>query len=138
VLAVSLDFGREDNLGIEERLERASRRMAGIAVCVFGVLAIVPLEPAAAHHQWTFKTIYQFCQVKKCHDGGAPTGPLLVDRQGNLYGATTAVSPRQEGMIFELVRGNGNWKYHILHRFCADDACKDDCGPRGGLIMDTE
>ena len=72
-----------------------------------------------------FKVLHNFGVGK---DGpGIPSGPLLLDGNGNLYGSTYSVS-------FELTpQANGNWKDTILHTFASGDG-----SPWGGLSRDPK
>jgi hypothetical protein len=74
---------------------------------------------------FNFKTIYRFCKSGVC--GQHPSGPLVVDNGGNLYGTAADVA-------FELSPGGkkGQWTEKVLHQFCADN-CGDGNLPLGGL-----
>ncbi len=65
--------------------------------------------------------------------GGGPGGPVLFDKEGNLYG-TTAISSPGEGEVFKLSRpsaGNG-WTEHTLYAFTGGD---DGGYPMGRLVF---
>jgi uncharacterized repeat protein (TIGR03803 family) len=64
----------------------------------------------------TLTTLYSFCPVKGCHDGGSPTGGL-VELNGRFYG--TAMNP---GTIFSITPDG---KFTELHRFCLESGCPD-------------
>ena len=68
------------------------------------------------------------------NDGNVPSGPLLLDMIGNLYGATGG-GPGEygNGLIFRLTpRANGTWTETILHEFTADS---DGAYPQGALLL---
>ena len=72
-------------------------------------------------------------------DGQGPVGPLVFDNGGNLYGATVYGGPSCSqlgcGVVFELVRGDGNkWTFKVLHDF----AVTDGANPYAGLIFDSK
>ena len=71
-------------------------------------------------------------------DGKSPNGALVADRAGNLYGTTVdggLCSQLGCGVVFELVRGNGdNWTFQVLHDF----AFGDGANPYAGLIFDSK
>lgn len=81
-------------------------------------------------------------------DGGLPTGDLLIDSAGNIYGTTTAGGasydsgfdscPQGCGTIFELSpEGNGAYSYAVLYSFCVTSAlCPDGSYPQAGLVID--
>jgi uncharacterized repeat protein (TIGR03803 family) len=60
-------------------------------------------------------------------DGAQPSGPLILDQAGNLYGTTfygggTGCGGLGCGTVFELIPdGSGGWKETILHSFQGSD-----------------
>jgi len=64
-------------------------------------------------------------------DGVTPTGNLVMDASGNLYGTTTGDAVT-EGNVWELSPANGSWNLSVLHSFPGASA-----GPVGGLLMDS-
>jgi uncharacterized repeat protein (TIGR03803 family) len=63
---------------------------------------------------WTYRIIYSF----DCHPGCYPQGPLTIDQQGNLYGATQIGGANNDGTIFQLSRqSDGNWSVRTLFVF---------------------
>ena len=101
------------------RATRPTHKLTKILTAVFLAFALVP----AASGGVKYKVLHSFGSGK---DGpGVPSGPLLLGRNGNLYGNTYRVS-------FELApQANGKWKEAILHTFASDDAL-----PWGALISD--
>ena len=47
----------------------------------------------------TFTTLYRFCNESECSDGAHPNTPLVVGKDGNLYGTTAG---RGRGTIFKI------------------------------------
>jgi uncharacterized repeat protein (TIGR03803 family) len=87
---------------------------------------------------WTTSTIYQFCSVGNCTDGKAPSGSLVVDAAGNLYGTTGQGGAHGCGSVFELTPGGGGaWSEKVLYSFGAVASDKDGCGPLANLIFDA-
>jgi uncharacterized repeat protein (TIGR03803 family) len=91
------------------------------------VLAVVALFAALTSSAWggaKYKVLHSFGGGK---DGPAlPSGPLLLDANGNLYGNTY-------GLTFELMpQVNGKWNEVILHAF---EGGGDGSRPYGGLIL---
>ena len=73
---------------------------------------------------WTQKVLYSFTGDA---DGASPTGNLLFDSAGNLYGTTPFT-------VYELVRGsNGTWTEKTLHRFAGG---KDGATALAGMAFD--
>lgn len=70
--------------------------------------------------------IFRFCGG--CGTGAQPSGRLIIDTQGNLYGTAG-------NLIFELspVVGQKTWGEKILYRFCSQLNCTDGNDPGGGL-----
>lgn len=71
-------------------------------------------------------------------DGGFPSGPLIVDAAGNLYGTASSGGVRngcQCGVVFELsLTSGGLWKETVLHTFSGN---ADGSLPFAGLAFDS-
>lgn len=68
-------------------------------------------------------------------DGIFPTGGLIFDTAGNLYGTTVNSGAHCCGTVFELTsKAGGGWTEKVLHNFPATD--RDGLGP-GVVIFDT-
>jgi hypothetical protein len=101
--------------------------------------------------QWTEKVLYNF---QGDNDGDLPTGPLVFDSAGNLYGATEFGGGKGTtcdvfyggncGTVFELSppkQKGGKWTEQVLHRFAGIAQGKqygDGAVPNGGLILDSK
>ncbi|MBV9572041.1 MAG: hypothetical protein JO056_12445 [Alphaproteobacteria bacterium] len=88
--------------------------------------------------KWKRKVLHNFCQHGyPCADGTAPTGKLVVDASGNLYGtALGGGKPAQDaGVVFKLSpdAGHERWKLSVLHAFCEKKNCGDGKSPASGL-----
>jgi uncharacterized repeat protein (TIGR03803 family) len=77
---------------------------------------------------WTEHVLHSFNSET---DGDFPTGNLVMDAAGNLYGATHLYGPNDGGTVWELSPGDGGWTFSVLYSFTAGE------GPLGGLIMDS-
>jgi uncharacterized repeat protein (TIGR03803 family) len=89
--------------------------------------------------QWAETVLYTFCSQQNCADGAGPTGGLLVDGQGNIFGTAVLDGPNCNdeycGAAYELAP---NGTYTVLHGFCyADNSCAGST-PGGGLIRDGQ
>jgi uncharacterized repeat protein (TIGR03803 family) len=86
---------------------------------------------------YTRTTIYNFCSLTDCVDGGQPVAGLVLDDNGNLYGTTSSYghfSSGQSGTVFKLhPTGGGSYAFTILHSFCAFANCADGRTPLSGL-----
>jgi uncharacterized repeat protein (TIGR03803 family) len=49
-----------------------------------------------------YALLYQFCQQTGCTDGSFPSGPLLRDKSGNLFGTTASGGTGGHGVVFKL------------------------------------
>jgi uncharacterized repeat protein (TIGR03803 family) len=96
----------------------------------FGVGTIYQLHPKQ-QGGYLFRVIHQFTGGV---DGlGGSPGRMIVDRQGNLYGASTVGGAFGNGVVFQLVLNGGQWDLTPLYSFKGDP----DVGfPYGGLIFD--
>jgi uncharacterized repeat protein (TIGR03803 family) len=66
--------------------------------CNLGCGTVYKLSPANGH--WTHTVVYHF---KSTNDGRYPSGPLIFDGQGNVYGTTYKDSSQQgAGTVFEI------------------------------------
>jgi uncharacterized repeat protein (TIGR03803 family) len=99
------------------------------------LLAINLTALSSASWAATAKVVHSFNQK----DGALPEAGLVLDSQGNLYGAaadggdTSCVNGC--GSIFELSPFNGGWKETILHQFQANGT--DGTNPYSTLILDS-
>jgi uncharacterized repeat protein (TIGR03803 family) len=86
---------------------------------------------------WTQEVLYNFLGS---NDGFNPTGNLLIDKAGNLFGTTlyggSGTACQQGGYecggtVFELAQSAGTWKHTVLYSFCSISGCQDGGGPSG-------
>ena len=69
-------------------------------------------------------------------DGNNPSGALVQDGAGNLYGATGSGGVYNQGTVFELSpTSQGGWKETILHSFNSDGV--DGMSPGSGISLDS-
>jgi len=89
------------------------------------------LTPAG--NSWTLSTLYAFCMQTGCSDGEEPSGEVLVDDAGNLFGNAGAAN--SGGVVYELspAAGGGGMTEKVIHTFCSN--CSDGEGPVGALVM---
>jgi uncharacterized repeat protein (TIGR03803 family) len=74
--------------------------------------------PATAGGTWTEQVLHAFANDSS--DGTLPTGTLVFDKEGNLYGTTQAGGPFRTGTIFELsppATAGGAWTETVLWVF---------------------
>ncbi len=106
-------------------------------------LLLALLFCAAAFAQSTETVLYSFGAYQT--DGVGPTGGLLFDTQGNIYGTTlgggthTCGDDGGCGTVYELSPSPGGYTETILYNFCSTNnpsTCLDGAEPWGGLICD--
>ena len=61
-----------------------------------------------------------------------PTGNLVIDASGNLYGTSTGYDVEGSGTVWELSPANGSWNFSVVYSFPGYEG-----GPVGGLLMDA-
>jgi uncharacterized repeat protein (TIGR03803 family) len=105
------------------------------------VLMVILWCASTSSAEWKEKVLYSFQEVP---DGASPTGALVFDKAGNLYGATAdggasaCDSPGECGTVYQLARPakNGDpWKETVLYVF-KGHAENDGATPEGGLVID--
>jgi len=82
---------------------------------------------------WTYDVLYRFLQPST-KDGQTPSGGLVMDASGNLYGTTGAGGVHNNGTVFELAFTGGHWRKTVLYDF--PQYCDNGCGPGGNLALD--
>ena len=87
---------------------------------------VFELTPATGG--WTLNTLYSFAGT------GGPTGTLVMDGAGNLYGTTYSDGAYGYGNVFELTPHNGSWFYTDLHDFTGGS---DGGNPNSNVVFDT-
>jgi uncharacterized repeat protein (TIGR03803 family) len=88
------------------------------------------------------QVLYRFCPQGAC-DAINPTGGLIMDGAGNLYGAAAggkvgcgiAVNSTC-GTVFKLTPNSSGWTETVLYSFCSQNSCADGTNPFAPLIMD--
>jgi uncharacterized repeat protein (TIGR03803 family) len=98
---------------------------------------VFKLVPGSNGH-WTETVLYSFSGGT---DGGMPEGSVVFDKQGNLYGTTSAGGDNQCqgdgtacGVVFKLAPGShGKWIETVLYAFTAQ---RDGAFPVAGLVLD--
>ena len=95
----------------------------------FGYGCVYKLSPV--NNTWQETVLHSFNSDGT--DGIYPTGQLVIDAQGNLYGTTQNGGPYNQGTVFQLTPGSGEtWTETILHVFDG----RDGATPVGGVVLD--
>jgi uncharacterized repeat protein (TIGR03803 family) len=96
----------------------------------FGAGNVFELSPDG-HGGWTETILHTFDRT----DGDTPTGGLIMDAAGNLYGTTSYGGAYGWGAVFELSPSAGGWTETVLHSFNYNSS--EGHSPIGGLVMDA-
>jgi uncharacterized repeat protein (TIGR03803 family) len=96
---------------------------------------VFKLTPTHDGH-WRHTVLYAFPNPGS---GSFPTGGVIIDKAGNLYGATVAGGiggcSGGCGVAYKLApEADGKWTYTVLHKFDGSDGAQ----PLGGLIFDAK
>ncbi len=101
--------------------------------------AVYELIPTAKGAKYV--ELHRFCPYQGCTGGGAPDPGLILDEQGNLYGATIEGGTGYGcgyggcGVVFELTpQSDGTWAETVLYNFTG---FADGGGPYGGVVFDS-
>jgi hypothetical protein len=88
---------------------------------------------------WSETVLHSF-RGKQFDDGYGPTGRVIVDAAGNVYGVTQAGGPGGVGTIgtvFKLSQNaGGEWTETVLHAFPTNGT--EGFGPAAGLVLDAQ
>ena len=89
---------------------------------------------------WTLTTLYAFCGEANCADGSTPSGELMVDASGNLFGNAIFGGSAGAGAVYELspAKKRTPMMEKVLYSFCTRENCADGQEPIGALAMDAQ
>ncbi len=97
------------------------------------VFKLVP--PAKGASAWTEAVLWQFSGG---NDGGEPSGTLIMDKSGNIYGTTTTGGTGAVGTVFELSpprAGAHGWTETVLYNFTGNN---DGGEPFGRVLLASD
>ena len=101
----------------------------GSSGCEGGCGTVFELSPG--QRNWTESILYRFQDLG--YGAGIASG-VIVDKDGNLYGAAKWGGADGREVVYELVPSEGGWTQSVLHSFTPHGIY---AGPVGGLIFDT-
>jgi uncharacterized repeat protein (TIGR03803 family) len=67
--------------------------------------------------------------------GTSPTGGLISDAAGNLYGTTASGGAHQQGAVYKLSFANGAWTEEVLYSF--NGGADDGADPESALLLEA-
>jgi uncharacterized repeat protein (TIGR03803 family) len=80
-------------------------------------------------------TIYDFCSLPNCSDGGGPIAGLVQGADGDFYGTSPSGGANNAGVVFKVTPTG---KLTTLYSFCAQTGCADGQLPYTGLVQATD
>ena len=89
-----------------------------------------PTPPRSVFNTWNGTALRTYVKSEE----GCPTGNLLLDSAGHLFGVTQDGGPNGWGSVFELTQNGSGWTESILYAFQGQN---DGGAPYSGLIMDS-
>jgi uncharacterized repeat protein (TIGR03803 family) len=95
-----------------------------------GTSEVFELSPSG--NSWQLTSVHAFPTTSQFNFG--PVGNLVMDHNGNLYGATYSLGVHGKGNIFELTPSGNSWTYIDLYDFRGGS---DGGGPIGDLNLDA-
>jgi len=82
----------------------------------------------------TFATLYSFCALSNCSDGGVPSSGLVQGTDGDFYGTTFAGGgTNSAGSAFKFSTSTG--KLTTIYDFCSQAGCDDGGLPNAVLVQ---
>jgi len=106
----------------------------------YGFGVVFELAPQS-NGTWKYSVLHSFGNGT---DGKGPSGGVIFDSAGNLYGTTsfggttTTFCAGGCGMAYKLSPGSGGqWTETVLYNFCSQSGCADGNDPLGSLVLDT-
>lgn len=91
---------------------------------------VYELSPSSSG--WTENILFQF--ERSTTSAAWPTGPLIFDALGNLYGVSQFGGTNNLGTVYELSPGSSGWTQTVLYSFAGGS---DGQEPTGSLIFDA-
>lgn len=81
--------------------------------------------------------IYSFCSQPNCADGRSPSAPLILGKDGNLYGTTSSGGAYGGGTAFAITPTG---HFTTLYSFCnwATNSCPDGSSPSASLTQGSD
>ncbi|HMD83958.1 MAG TPA: choice-of-anchor tandem repeat GloVer-containing protein [Terriglobia bacterium] len=85
-------------------------------------------------------TLYAFCALSGCTDGGIPQGGLVQGTDGNFYGTTSrgGLAPPWEALDGTVFKITPEGALTTLYSFCSLSNCTDGALPSAGLAQGTD
>ena len=103
---------------------------------------VFKLSPSQVGKRWTQTVLHAFCSLANCMDGKAPSGGVIMDGAGSLFGVTLFGGNMNQwcrgglgcGVLYKIAPDGTQT---VLYSFCANGQCPDGDMPSGKLTMDA-
>jgi uncharacterized repeat protein (TIGR03803 family) len=82
--------------------------------------------------QWTQSVIHSFSGGD---DGSGPGSPVVLDKDGNVYGTTPTGGADGFGTVYQLHHANGQWTFRVIHTFTG--GADGSTGSAGRIAFDA-
>jgi len=95
---------------------------------------------------WAISSLHNFCRQPSCGDGASPGAGVTYqgaasgaayDGTSPLFGTTIDGRLRGNGVVYELVPGQGGWLETPLYTFCSQPNCADGSAVMAPLVDDA-
>jgi len=105
-------------------------------VAVVAAFAMATLMTAPRAEAQTVKVIHSFRNAGFTPGGYNPSGGLIFDSAGNLYGTDQNSGTYDGGTVYELMpNGSGGWTQKVLYNFNVN--AKDGYAPYSNVVFDA-
>jgi uncharacterized repeat protein (TIGR03803 family) len=91
---------------------------------------VFELSPSSSGGAWIETVLFAF----DYNDGGNPTGNVVFDKEGDLYGTVNGSGQFGGGGVFKLTPGSGGWSEASIFQFTEGD---NGCSPIGNIVFDA-
>lgn len=106
---------------------------------------VFELVPNAKKTKWSETVLHSFCSVGNCLDGAFPSGGVVMDASGDLFGGTSEGGSGTAkcggsfgcGVVYKIVPNGAASQETVLYNFCSFADCADGDGPAGDLLVDA-
>ena len=78
-------------------------------------------------------TLYSFCTLAKCADGGMPAG-VVLDPNSNIYGGTNVGAGKHNGGFYKVT---GTALTDLYDVKCVNNVCGSGSGLSGALMLNA-
>jgi uncharacterized repeat protein (TIGR03803 family) len=112
----------------------------GASVLRAGLVALVIGAGFGEATASKLKTLHTFCKSGFCDDGNWPSGSLLRDSAGNIFGTTKLGGVGCQygcGLVYRITPALGKKGFKPIYKFCKGGNCDKGSNPDSGLILDV-